>query len=121
MREARAKSTEEYVDGYIKLIAKARVWHRSHHGYELVVKDRGFVDRFRELGGDRKHVLIEVDTPVARFIYRTYNCTVKKYVVFHCVRDLDETWKALHAIGDFTINVYIPYVNHSAKITRGGS
>jgi len=113
MNEDLVKSSEEYVGDHIKFTVKARVWHQSTHGYVLVVKDKDFTEKFVELGGDRKHVLIEVDTLVARFIYRTYSFTVKKYVRFHCPRDFNETWKALSAIGDFTINVYIP--------VRGGS
>jgi hypothetical protein len=116
MQEDLVKSSEEYVDGNIKLTVRVRVWHQSIHGYVLVVKDKGFLERFRALGGDRKHVLIEVDTPVARFIYRTYSYVDKGYVKFHCPRDFNETWKALNAIGDFTINVYIPVM----KSVRGG-
>jgi hypothetical protein len=128
MQEDLVKSSEEYVDGNIKLTVRVRVWHQSIHGYVLVVKDKGFLERFRALGGDKKRVLVEVDTPIARFIYATYGDIMRKkehgrvreYVKFHCPRDFDETWKALYWFGDFTINVYIPYVNHSVKSTRGG-
>ena len=119
MGEPAVKPSEEYVDGFIKLTAKARVWYKSAHGYRLVIGGREFAERFKVLGGDRKHVLIEVDTQVARFIYRTYSYVDKGYVKFHCPRDFNETWKALHAIGDFVVSVYIPYVNHSAKGTGG--
>ena len=106
------KPTGEYINGFIKLTAKARVWRKVNLGYKLVVKDRGFVDRFRELRGDAKSVLIEVDTPVAKFTYRAYGEIARKngreIVIFHCVRDLDPTWKDLYWFGDFTINVYIP-------------
>ena len=124
METSTVKSTGEYVDGLIKLTAKARVWYNVKRGYVLVIKDRGFVDKFRELGGDRKRVLIEVDTPVARFTYAVFGDIVRKekrgrvreIVKFHCVRDLDETWKALYWFGDFTVNVYIPIT----KNVRGG-
>jgi hypothetical protein len=124
MEETQVKSSEEYVDGVIKLSAKARVWYNARLGYELAIKDRGFVERFRELGGDRKRVLIEVDTPVARFTYAGYgdimrqekHGRVREYVKFHCPRDFNETWKALYWFGDFTVNVYIPVT----KNVRGG-
>ena len=124
MEVTTVKSTGEYVGGLIKLTAKARVWYNVKRGYVLVIKDGGFVDKFRELGGDRKRVLIEVDTPVARFTYagfgdivrRERRGRVREFVKFHCVRDLDESWKALYWFGDFTVNVYIPVM----KNVRGG-
>jgi len=112
MEETTVKSSGEYISGYIKLTAKARVWHNVKHGYKLVIGDKGFVERFRALRGDAKSVLIEINTPVARFTYRAYGEVKrnKRYecVEFHGIRDLDPTWKDLYWFGDFTINVYIP-------------
>jgi len=120
MEETWVKSSGEYIDNHIKLSAKARVWYNVELGYDLVVNDEDFIERFRALGGDKKRVLVEVDTPIARFIYATYGEIVRYgkrvYVKFHGIRDLNETWKALYWFGDFTVNVYIPVM----KSVRGG-
>jgi len=124
MEETTVKSSEEYVDGLIKLTAKARVWRNAWLGYELAISDKEFIERFKALRGDRKRVLIEVDTPVARFTYASYGDImrnkkrgrVREFVKFHCPRDFEETWKALYWFGDFTVNVFIPVM----KNVRGG-
>jgi len=123
MKEPTAKPSGEYINGFIKLTAKARVWRKVNLGYKLVIGGKEFVERFKELRGDAKSVLIEVDTPVAKFTYRTYG-DIKRgkgyvCVVFHCVRDLDETWKDLYWFGDFTVNVYIPVQSRNNKQNTG--
>jgi len=137
METPTVKPSGEYINGYIRLTAKvnvrrplrfvlkARVWRWYKDRYVLAIADRKVPEVFRSLVSSGARALIEVNTLVATFSYTTSGrLTVRngrEFVIFHCPRDFNEALKDLYWFGDFTINVYIPYVNHSAKNVRGGS
>ena len=125
MEETTVKSSEEYGSRIIKFTVVARLLRAGTHGFDLVVRDKALADVVRSLPRNSRRVLIEINTDVASFKFSTTayakSGRCSRYVFFRAIKALNETWKDLYSLGDFTINVYIPCVNCSEKITRGGS
>ena len=125
MEKIGSVSRNEYGSGIIKFSVVARLFRASKGGFNLVVRDKALADVVRSLPKNDRRVLIEINTDVASFKFSTTAYAMggrcSRYVYFRAIKALNETWKDLYSLGDFTVIVYIPYVNHSAKNTRGGS